>query len=818
MIRKSLIIALIAAAAFGAAPQASAQKSIGEWTLFPVYSNGVSDIVDTKDRVYYLSSGRLYSFDKNNNETYSYSVANKLSDNEITSITYNVDEGYLLIVYASANMDALYDNGKVVNMSDIHDTSISEQKEITGVAISDGRFYVAMPNMIVVYDAKKLTVLESQKYQGLNIGAIAVSRGNLYFYNSELQYGYRGKITNRLPRENELDNRNFGVVKAAYAIGDNVLLYLNDNTLKVIEKMWVEDWPTSVDYADCKPLQAPRFYPDGTACVVTATQLLYFDADGKMTNRVTLPEALAGQRIAFNENTKDLWGGDLDGIANYSLDENNNVTVLSEKARPQGTSTVKEAAFMALSSDGSRIYVSNLGATDFRTVGAGDATYIMQTTDYIENGKIFDASLYNATAVTAHTRNNQKANNNTRMYSPERIAVDPNKPNRYVIATFVDGVYVVEDNKEVIVFTKDNMPVKPFWDANGGTCYDVKFDAAGNLWVGVWNLTGGSMGYTGYNMLPAEKYNGDLSKVTIDDWVRYSMDGYIGDKDMNSIITKKGMHLSWNRKFSDQCFLDVLDTKGTYKNTADDQYLHITSVTDQDGKPFDAYRWLCGIEDARGRLWMGTANGVVEITDPSKLTDPTYRFTRLKVPRNDGTIYADYLLESEQVNAIATDAADRKWIATENSGVYLVSQAGDKIIEHFTTTNSLLPTNSVQSVMCDPKSNVVYFGTANGILAYNSTSAPASEDYSEVYAYPNPVRPDYTGWITIKGLMNNSLVKITDAAGNMVAQMRSDGGMAVWDGCNVNGQRVRSGVYFVFASQNANGSSSGAVTKILVVN
>ena len=100
MIRKSLIIALIAAAAFGAAPQASAQKSIGEWTLFPVYSNGVSDIVDTKDRVYYLSSGRLYSFDKNNNETYSYSVANKLSDNEITSITYNVDEGYLLIVYA----------------------------------------------------------------------------------------------------------------------------------------------------------------------------------------------------------------------------------------------------------------------------------------------------------------------------------------------------------------------------------------------------------------------------------------------------------------------------------------------------------------------------------------------------------------------------------------------------------------------------------------------------------------------------------------------------------------------------------------------
>ena len=102
---------------------------------------------------------------------------------------------------------------------------------------------------------------------------------------------------------------------------------------------------------------------------------------------------------------------------------------------------------------------------------------------------------------------------------------------------------------------------------------------------------------------------------------------------------------------------------------------------------------------------------------------------------------------------------------------------------------------------------------------YSSTSAPAADDYSQVYAYPNPVRPDYTGWITITGLMDNSLVKIADAAGNVFHQGTSEGGMMVWDGCDSHGKRVKTGVYYVFASTGGDGvESNGAVTKILVVN
>ena len=102
-------------------------------------------------------------------------------------------------------------------------------------------------------------------------------------------------------------------------------------------------------------------------------------------------------------------------------------------------------------------------------------------------------------------------------------------------------------------------------------------------------------------------------------------------------------------------------------------------------------------------------------------------------------------------------------------------------------------------------------------MEYSSDSEPPAESYSEIYAYPNPVRPEYTGEITIRGLMENSLVKIADSEGNVIKSIRSIGGMTTWDGCDNSGKPVKSGVYFILASQNENETSSGAVSKILII-
>lgn len=151
------------------------------------------------------------------------------------------------------------------------------------------------------------------------------------------------------------------------------------------------------------------------------------------------------------------------------------------------------------------------------------------------------------------------------------------------------------------------------------------------------------------------------------------------------------------------------------------------------------------------------------------------------------------------------------------SGLYLVSADGSEILEHFNTDNSPLPSNFVYSVSVDPQSACVYVGTEAGIFIYNGTSSPAAEDYGQVKVTPNPVRPDYSGWITISGLMENSLVKIADTAGNVICTGRSEGGNFSWDGCDSTGRRVRTGVYYVLASQNQQGNS-GIVAKFMVVN
>ena len=211
-------------------------------------------------------------------------------------------------------------------------------------------------------------------------------------------------------------------------------------------------------------------------------------------------------------------------------------------------------------------------------------------------------------------------------------------------------------------------------------------------------------------------------------------------------------------------------------------------------------------------------NGVIELSNPKNATNPSFTVTRIKVPRNDGTNYADYLLDAIHVTSISVDNSNRKWLGTMSDGVYLVNENGSKILEHFTSENSYHPGGITYSVYAYPFSNSVFMGTEYGLVEYSSDSSPAMEDYSNIYAYPNPVKPDYTGLITITGLMDNSLVKITDSAGHVFYTSRSEGGMVTWDGCNSVGERVKSGVYFVYVSQNENQQSSGAVTKIMIIN
>ncbi|MCM1518767.1 MAG: hypothetical protein NC117_09015 [Pseudoflavonifractor sp.] len=378
----------------------------------------------------------------------------------------------------------------------------------------------------------------------------------------------------------------------------------------------------------------------------------------------------------------------------------------------------------------------------------------------------------------------------------------PSNPDQILVGSFWGMAKVDKDANKLVAYNTTNTS---FQSTYGACVSDFDFDGNGNLWC---VLFPGGTSNKRLHMLPADKVNGGTTAKS--DWTSYKLWELTDQQGSRMVACKKskGIVVCGGNYDNPLC---VVSSDNPDKVTVSFPFI------DQDGKSFSPSYIHSMAEDYNGKVWVATTDGVFEITDPIKFIDNPV-INRIKVPRNDGTNFADYLLDGIEVSGVAVDNSNRKWLSTLGSGVYLVSEDGSEILEHFDTSNSYLPSNSIYAVATDPNSSKVYFGTENGLVEYVGDSSPAAADYSEVYAYPNPVRPDYTGWITVTNLMDNSLVKITDAAGFVLYSTTSEGGMITWDGCNSAGERVKTGVYYVWASQNSDGKSSGVVTKILVVN
>jgi hypothetical protein len=829
MKRKIIATSLMALSLLSGGGIVSHAQSVGEWHLYSLFADKVDKIIDAQNKVYYMSSNRLYSYDKKYNESYTYSTDNVLNDTDVTGIYYNAEKNYVLVTYSTSNIDIINDNdGTVINLSDIYIANLTYSKTINDVAFGGGKIYVATDFGLVAYDDDSKTVSDSGLY-GKSAQYVTVS-GDKVLVNLAGTY-YFATVGARLNTVDKLTTLRSANSSTIIAGTDNGFFeYTSGKTLRFVAVDWSTKTCTNTDYSDIKNVNSIIKNDDNTGSVVTDSKIISVDfATGAVSSDpLTIPSGIVGQTIGFNKSLSSVWSGDDSGIANYDIADGS-LTTLTEKFVPEAATCAK-VAFIVGSADGSCVYASNIGTSKYRASLAPDDRFTgyatQQRTDVIENGKISNAAADEAStwSTKSPAYKAQVAAGNKKMFGGcTLLAVDPNNPHRYYMPTTAEGIYVVEDNKEIFKFNyqNGNMWVRNTYsfDNADSTIDCVYFDKDGNMWVGY--RTGESdaaYAWSPFIMLPKKYLEGDLSQITKEDW---QLSAHLGKRrgrtgESRMVICSKSNYIF---TFEDiyQDYLGVYQTNGTLDDTSDDSFFELENLKDQEGSSFAPIRWACGVEDKNGQVWFGTTSGVATIPNPALCKDASYQITRPKVPRNDGTNYADYLLDAEQVNAIAVDATNRKWIGTENSGLYYVSESGDEILANFTKENSPLPSNAVTAVYCDPNSNLVYVGTPNGLLTYRSTAVAAATDYSDVYAYPNPVRPDYTGWITITGLMENSLVKIADAAGNVVYQTRSNGGMAVWDGCNVAGERVSTGVYFVFASQNENDNASAVVTKIMVV-
>lgn len=822
MLIKKLLLSLFMMISLPAVSMAAdTGQAIGSWKVYPTYANPPQKVIETEDMVYYTTGGNLFSYNKKTDENYAYNGGNKLNDRNIINIFYNFDGHYLLIAYESGNIDLLYDDGHVVNLSDICDSNLVPPLTINAVSFDGDFFYLATSFGLVKYNEKRAEVVTSGMYNK-NINAVTVMGDRLVIHCEDYFYWiYKNSNINKFDNFTRLYTHNAPV--EIFATGENTMLVQLKHTQYPLaehkinfENNNMAGWNTFASPCSVLPPYLSHG-PDGETFYVTDGTLYTVSADSKEVKLADLPDDMADSRIGTCSGAGSVWSLNKEGLAHHSFDDAGGVTVLMDRFKPDAF-TVSKVRYFYPSVDGRRLYAQNSGITAYRFGGSTRGLENAQTGCMInlDDMSFTDRTPYPIEAKTPMIANEQRFLGKYAI-SPTSIAEDPNDQSVYFLSTADDGIYKIVNNEYVGRYDETNSP-NQLVDGRA-IVYGVSMDKAGNMWT----MTNNGIGDHLYQrdpvmILPAAKTKLDPKDVAISDWIvpdLTSIDCW-GGMDTRILQCKKS-----NMVFMCYTGGDITlayDTRGTLNDFTDDRMHLWEKWTDQDGNEVAPKFHSAVCEDLDGKVWFGTNEGIYEISSPSNALNPNMRVTHIKVPRNDGSNLADYLLGTDLVMDIAVDAANRKWIATYGSGLFLVSPSGNEILANYTTDNSPLLSDKVNCVYVDQQSGMVFIGTDAGLQSYVSDATPARSDYSDIFIYPNPVRPDYHGEVNITGLMDKSLVKITDASGAVVYQGRSEGGRFVWNVSNASGSRVRSGVYYVMVSQNATGSSSAAVAKIMVIN
>ena len=386
------------------------------------------------------------------------------------------------------------------------------------------------------------------------------------------------------------------------------------------------------------------------------------------------------------------------------------------------------------------------------------------------------------------------------------VDVDP-LDNTHYFAGARAGLFEFRNGKFVKHFNSENSPIEAYngTSLNHQMVTGVKYDRTGDLWM--LNSEAPTQSIIKYTK------SGEFVSYHVPEVMKYDGNGYTNKSNRNLsniIIDSKGymwfVNNSWDRPAAYRYDMN--------NNSCIEYYNFIN----QDGTAIlTTHGVRCVCEDKEGNMWFGTDLGPI-LLEKSQIEASNPVYTQVKVPRNDGTNYADYLLNKVDITAIAVDAGNRKWMGTNGDGVYLISADNIVQLQHFTTDNSELLSNIIHSIAINEKTGEVLFGTDNGLCSYLSDATEINTEMTKdnVWAYPNPVTPDYNGLITIVGLTFNADVKILSSNGTLIAEGRSNGGSFTWDGKDKNGNRVASGIYMV-ATATSDGNK-GTVCKIAVVN
>jgi streptogramin lyase len=724
----------------------NSQTFENQWAALFSYSNVVY-LVEGNDRLIAASENAVFTVDLITNEIKTITTVQGLSGELISTIYYSEGFDIIVIGYQNGLIELVFEDNSVLRVIDILNkpTIPPNQKTINHFNEFNGNIYISTDFGISLYD---LTALEF---------------GDTYIIGD---FGSQEKINQT-------------------AVFDGFIFAAMDSKIKRADV----NNPNLINFAEWSD-----FYPFGILGVQTFGENLY--------------------AIDFNSRLLQFDGNTANVIASFAQQNiniytsQNFLTVTSETISTAFDIMMNQAASVNSIIDYEYTLSSSLAYNNILYLGTNQHGILAvpfgtnQAEKIVPDGPLLNKSVsIDATAgqlwaafgevnlsfnpYPLNSRGLSQFENNQWTNIPyedvfeaksiSHIKINPNNPNEVYASSMFSGLLKIENKVPTILYGENNSPLSGTLSDNSIRIFGAEFDRQGNLWF-VQTSTD-----KGLNRL-----------TTAGQFQSFDLSGIIGDpfaeRGLNNIdITREG-----------NIFM-ASSTNGLIGfNPSTNQFGRIVEGLGSGNLPDKNVRAVA--VDNRNQVWIGTLKGLRVLFNPGGLFQENANVDAQPIIILDPDGVPQELLFQQSITDIEVDGANNKWIATTSSGVFYVSANGQETLLRFTKDNSPLPSNNVLSIAIDPKSGVVYFATANGLVAYNGTTTAPNPTLESLRAFPNPVRPNFNGNVTIDGLTARANVKITDVNGNLVYEQVSEGGSIQWDTTAFGRYKVSSGVYFIMAT------------------
>ena len=704
---------------------------------------------------------------------------NGLHDVNIRLLRVNEVTQKLLVIYENSNIDVISTDNTIKNFPDIKIKSVSGKKAINEVFFNGKYAYLATGLGIIVFDTEKMEIRDTYVIGngGMNLEVNQVTMNDSLIFAATpngLRYAnHKTRILNNYANwkvVNTIPNGYYcGVTKvqdiiiAAYSPSKLSPGQEIDTLYSLVNNIW-----SRYTGLNDKNIFRKFTHVYGNYFGVIA---LY----GPMVLDVNTKQVV-NYFSTFN-------GNDIDPQDfMFYPDKNNNLTYwMSDRrwglyqtygAHPWAVQTQKGINGMR------RRFISNIDI--FKGEVAVSPSYPNEGggTDLVVEG-------------INHYRNNQweyfesKDLNNNLIFDINNVYFDRKDPSRIWASSWSSGLLEYRDHQLTAVYNASNSALTEIFAGNvrvGGLCMDKD----GNLWMANSDVK---------EYVVVRKANGNWQKFNCEA-ARFSRKMFVDKNNTVWVLHERDAGLTVLKHNNFQTF----------------QYRNLTKDANNGNLGSNSVYSIA--EDKDGKIWIGTAEGIRVFYNPSNVFNSSgFDAEPIKIIQ-DGNV--ELLLEKEIVTSIKVDGANNKWVGTQTGGLYCFNSDGQKQLYHFTKENSPLYSNNVVDLNYDEKTGDIYIGTDLGLQSFRSSIIEGEENCNSMYAFPNPVRPNYTGNVFIRGIMDESVVKITDESGNLVWEVKSQGGQVEWNKKTLSGEAVRSGVYIAYA-MSTNGELR-CLTKILLVN